>query len=141
MAAARFDDLPLVVDDNEVRRVHNTAGLYFVKRGGVAHAAMDCDHLDWTRLANNPAWRVATDAQCRALRIACAWTVLESPVLIAYVIIDDSSSPTHVLGEAVDVFVRREDAERFIDEVRGDDPEVAAKLRIEERRLEAGGLN
>jgi hypothetical protein len=25
--------------------------------------------------------------------------------------------------------------------VRGDDPEVAAKLRIEERELDAGGLN
>jgi hypothetical protein len=34
----------------------------------------------------------------------------------------------------------RED-ERFIEEVRGDDPEIAAKLRIEERELEAGGLN
>ena len=32
-------------------------------------------------------------------------------------------------------------AERFIAEVRGDHPEVAAKLRIEERQLEAGGLN
>jgi hypothetical protein len=39
------------------------------------------------------------------------------------------------------VFVRREDAEHFIDEVCGDDPEMAAKLRIEERELEAGGLN
>jgi hypothetical protein len=37
--------------------------------------------------------------------------------------------------------VRCEDADRFINEVRGDDPEVAAKLRIEERELEAGGLN
>jgi hypothetical protein len=36
------------------------------------------------------------------------------------------------------MFVRREDAERFIEEVRGDDPVVAAKLRIEERELEAG---
>jgi len=34
-----------------------------------------------------------------------------------------------------------EDAERFIEEVRGDDPEVAAKVRIEERELEAGALN
>ena len=33
-----------------------------------------------------------------------------------------------------------ERAERFI-EVRGDDPEVAAKLRIEERELEMGGRN
>jgi hypothetical protein len=39
------------------------------------------------------------------------------------------------------VFVRREDAERFIEEVRGDEPELAAKLRIDERDLEAGGLN
>jgi len=36
------------------------------------------------------------------------------------------------------VFARREDAERFIAEVRGDDPEIAAKLRIEERDLESG---
>ena len=35
------------------------------------------------------------------------------------------------------VFARREDAERFIAEVRGDDPEIAAKLRIEERDLES----
>jgi hypothetical protein len=33
------------------------------------------------------------------------------------------------------VFVRRGDAERFVEEVRGDDPEVAARLRIEERDL------
>ena len=38
-------------------------------------------------------------------------------------------------------FVPREDAERFIEEVRGDDPEIAAEVRIEERELEAGGLN
>ena len=36
-------------------------------------------------------------------------------------------------------FIRREEAERFIEEVRGDDPEVAAKLRIEERELEEAG--
>jgi len=38
-------------------------------------------------------------------------------------------------------FVVREDAGRFIEEVRGDDPEPASRLRIEERELEAGGLN
>ena len=46
-----------------------------------------------------------------------------------------------MLGDSLGVFIRREDAERFIEEVRGDDPELAAKLRIEERELEAGGLN
>ena len=37
------------------------------------------------------------------------------------------------------MFIRREDAKRFVEEVRGDDPEVAAKLRIEERDLEKAG--
>jgi hypothetical protein len=37
--------------------------------------------------------------------------------------------------------IRREDPELFIAEVRGDEPEMAVKLRIEERELEAGGLN
>jgi hypothetical protein len=32
-------------------------------------------------------------------------------------------------------------AERFIEEVRGDEPELAKDLRIEERKLEAGGQN
>jgi hypothetical protein len=51
------------------------------------------------------------------------------------------SSPHHPLGDAVETFLRREDAERFIEEVRGDDPELASSLRIEERELEAGGVN
>jgi hypothetical protein len=37
--------------------------------------------------------------------------------------------------------VRRDDAERFIEEVRGDDPELASYLRIEERKVETGGRN
>jgi len=61
--------------------------------------------------------------------------------MIVYAIIDLRSSPDHPLGDAVETFVRREDAERFIAEVRGDDPELAVFLRIEERELEAGGLN
>jgi hypothetical protein len=46
-----------------------------------------------------------------------------------------------LLGDSLDVFVRREDAERFIEEVRGDEPELARYLRIEERELAAGGRN
>jgi hypothetical protein len=41
------------------------------------------------------------------------------------------------LGDALEVFVHREDTERFFEEVRGDDPELAKPLRIEERELEA----
>ena len=37
--------------------------------------------------------------------------------------VDDSLSPTFPLGDALEVYVRREDAERFIEEVRGDEPE------------------
>jgi hypothetical protein len=53
--------------------------------------------------------------------------------VIIYAVVDDALSPDFPLGDSLEVFVRRE--------VRGDDPEVAAKLRIEERELEAGGLN
>jgi hypothetical protein len=53
--------------------------------------------------------------------------------LIVYAVVDDSLSPTTPLGDAIDVFVRREDAERFIDEIRADEPELASRLRIEER--------
>jgi hypothetical protein len=49
-----------------------------------------------------------------------------------------SLSSTFPLGDALEVYVRREDAERFIEEVRGDEPELAKPLRIEERELRAG---
>jgi hypothetical protein len=39
------------------------------------------------------------------------------------------------------VFIRREDAGRFIDEVRSDEPELAVHLRVEERGLGVGGPN
>jgi hypothetical protein len=64
-----------------------------------------------------------------------------SGFVIVFAIIDLRSSLDHPLGDAVETFVWREDAERFIEEVRGDDPELASYLRIEERQLETGGLN
>jgi hypothetical protein len=54
--------------------------------------------------------------------------------------IDDSLSPTFPLGDALEVYPRREDAEHFIEEVRGDDPELTGHLgsrRASSRR--AGG--
>jgi hypothetical protein len=39
------------------------------------------------------------------------------------------------------VFVRRKDAERFIEKIRCDDPELAKPLRIEVRELESGAQN
>jgi hypothetical protein len=57
-------------------------------------------------------------------------------LLLGSVLVD---KPDHPLGDAVETFSRREDAERFVDEVRGDDPQLAANLRIDERELETGG--
>jgi len=53
--------------------------------------------------------------------------------MLVYPVVDDALSPDFPLGVELEVFVRREDAELFIEEVRGDDPEVAGYLRIEER--------
>ena len=62
-------------------------------------------------------------------------------LVIVHAVVDDALSPDFPLGVELEVFIRREDAERLIEEVRGDEPEVAATLRIEERELEAGGPN
>jgi len=61
--------------------------------------------------------------------------------LIASAIIDDAVPSNFTLGAELEVFVRCQDAERFIEEVRGDDPEAADKLMIEERELEGARLN
>ena len=61
--------------------------------------------------------------------------------MLVYAVVDDALSPTFPLGDALEVYVRREDAERFIEEIRGDEPELAESLRIEERELRAGELN
>jgi hypothetical protein len=55
-----------------------------------------------------------------------------SSSVIVYAIIDARSSPDHPLGDAIETLVRREDAERFVEEVRRDDPELGSYLRIEE---------
>jgi hypothetical protein len=60
--------------------------------------------------------------------------------VIVYAVVDDSL-PGNLLGDSLDVYIRREDAERFIEEIRGDDPELAKPLRIEERKLEIGNQN
>ena len=64
-------------------------------------------------------------------------TCYRLPDVLVYAVVDDALSPDFPLGDSLEVFIRREDAERFVEEVRGDDPEAAAKLRIEERELEA----
>jgi hypothetical protein len=61
--------------------------------------------------------------------------------MLVYAVIDDSLSPTFSLGDALEAYVRREDAERFVEQVRGDEPELAESLRVEERKLRACELN
>jgi Tic22-like family len=46
-----------------------------------------------------------------------------------------SSAPRR--EKAVELFVRREDAEAFLDDVRADDEELAAPLRVEPVELDA----
>jgi hypothetical protein len=58
-----------------------------------------------------------------------------------YAVVDDSLSPTSPFGEAVERFLCREDAERFVEGVRQDEPGLAARLRIIERVLAAGERN
>jgi hypothetical protein len=59
--------------------------------------------------------------------------------LIVYAVVDDALSPDFPLGDSLEVFIRREEAERFIEEVRRDDPDAAETLRIEGRELDARG--
>lgn len=59
--------------------------------------------------------------------------------LIVYSVILRSTSASHPFGR--ETFSSREDAERFIEEVRREEPELATSLRIEEWELEAGALN
>ena len=40
--------------------------------------------------------------------------------MIVYAVVDDALSPDFPLGDAVETFIHREDAERFIEEVRGE---------------------
>jgi hypothetical protein len=61
--------------------------------------------------------------------------------VFVFAVRDLASSPLHPLGWAVETFVRREDAERFIDDVRRDEPALADALRIVMIELEAGGRN
>lgn len=69
MKSLEFSELPTVENPEELRRIHQTAGLFFVKRAGMAHAALDCAHLEDSVIVANPVWQVATDAQCRAFGI------------------------------------------------------------------------
>jgi hypothetical protein len=51
----------------------------------------------------------------------------KAEAVIVYAVVDDALSPDFPLGVELEVFVRREDAERFIEEVRADEPELARK--------------
>ena len=108
-------------------------------------------------------WQVETPGALRLVSPLLAWMgrrqeqavwtalkhLLEQPQatrpsssgVIVYAVVDDALSPDFPLGVELEVFIRREDAERFIEEVRGDDPNLARCLRIGERELEAGGPN
>jgi hypothetical protein len=58
-------------------------------------------------------------------------------LLMVYSVTLPSTSVSHPFSR--ETFSRRDDAERFIDEVRREEPELGTLLRIEEREREAGG--
>jgi hypothetical protein len=49
--------------------------------------------------------------------------------VLVYAVVSEMLSSSTQLGEVVETFVRREDAERFVEEVPRDDSELAAHLR------------
>ena len=61
--------------------------------------------------------------------------------VILYAVVDDALSPDFPLGDSVETFVRREDAERFVEEVRGDDPGACEPPADRGAGAEGGRLN
>jgi hypothetical protein len=61
--------------------------------------------------------------------------------LLVFAVVDLRSSPDHPVGDAIETFIRREDADQFIANAQRDDPQLAAHLRVVERELQAGGRN
>ncbi len=57
--------------------------------------------------------------------------VLRAPAVLVYAVVSAETE------KAVDTFVRREDAERFLADVRSDDEELARTLRVEAIKLDA----
>jgi hypothetical protein len=58
--------------------------------------------------------------------------------LLVFAVVDLRSSLDHPHGDAIETFIRGEDADRFIARVKRDDPQLASHLRVVERELEAG---
>ena len=61
--------------------------------------------------------------------------------MFVYAVVDDSLSPTSPLGDSIEVFVQRENAESFIEQIRGDNPELAKPPWFKERELDTCGVN
>jgi len=58
--------------------------------------------------------------------------------MMVYAVLDDSLT-RYLLGDSIDVFIRREDAEHFVEEVRRDEPELASYVRSRSGSLRGVG--
>jgi hypothetical protein len=58
--------------------------------------------------------------------------------VIVYAVVDDALSPDFALGYSLEVFIRREGGERFIEEVRGDEPEAGGEAADRGARARRG---
>ena len=61
--------------------------------------------------------------------------------MIVYAVVDDALSPDFPLGDSLEVFVRREDAEQFIEECAATTRGWGRSSGVVERELEVGGPN
>lgn len=64
-----FEALRRVRSYDDLRAVHNTAGLFLLNKSRLtAHSApFDCSEVAQVNVIDKPAWRIATDVQVRAL--------------------------------------------------------------------------
>jgi hypothetical protein len=79
-----------------------------------------------------------TDAPSCVAVLRRALKPMRQPLMV-YSVRLGSTSANYPFGR--ETFTRREDAERFIEEMRKEEPDRASSLRIEEHELEAGGMN
>jgi len=66
-------------------------------------------------------------------------TLVTLVLMLVYAVVGESLSPSSSLGDWIDVFILREDAERFIEKIRDGDPGLRASCGS--RSVEAGGPN
>ena len=69
------------------------------------------------------------------------WSLLSTPTVIVHALVDDRDEPGHPLGDTVEVYLRRDDAECSLAGIVGDEPDWEPFFEVVEVVLDAGGVN